>query len=262
MWSEFDRLTYGFCEGTIYGHPPEYINSFTSLPLTIVGLIALFASNNTHIVSKLFYASLTVSGIGSFGYHWTNSFGWRLIDEFSMIMISLSSLLSVTTCLVNKLVPFKRRSIVYNVMVLAIVLDLILTLVFDALDHVNIFRLQFGAFMFVVAIGVMCLIFLNRNIDRGILLYSYIGLILLVFSSSMWLTVELLCDNPNLYWIKYFPGHPLWHIGLSFGAYYLGQFIAYLIASDMGCQANFITDTWYRKLLPVVNYNSPLHSKY
>jgi len=255
----FDTKTHGFCERMLYGgYPPEYINAFTSLFLTFSGLMGLFASNNVNTLGKIYYASFVVNGIGSFGYHWTNYIGWRYIDEFSMVILALASLLSVTNCLINKICLHKhwRKSSMYSISTLIIVSYLIITLVFDSLDDVISFRYSFGVFLAVAAIEVSILTYLNRDIKSDILKYNYIGFGLIALSCIMWSFIELLCYNQSTAWVKYIPGHAIWHIGLSFGGYYLAQIIDYITALDLDCYPKFITTSWYQKLYPKIDCES------
>lgn len=257
MNNSFDTPTYGFCEGTIYGHPPEYMNSFTSLFLTLTGLFGLFASKNTNLFGKIFFSSIAFNGIGSFGYHWTNYFGWRFMDEFSMVIISLSSLVPIISCIIEKISKnIAFISVMQSISILGIVSFVTMTLVGDALDYVVFFRVLFGMFLFFGVVGIISLIYMNSNIDRKIIRYSYIGLLLAVFSSVMWSISEILCNNESFHWIKYIPGHAMWHIGLSFSAYYLAQFVIYLSADSTNYRPEFLNDKWYTKILPVVNYES------
>lgn len=249
---KFNDLTHGFCERELYGgNPPEYINSLTALFLTFAGLIGLFASNNTNSFNKIFYACFVLNGIGSFSYHWTNFLGWRYIDEFSMIILSMSALASITNCLINRIFS-KFISHIFSISSIVIIFYSIIILVIDSLDDISTFRIGFGLFLLIITIEILILILLNKNINLKILMYPCIGLFLIAISCVMWCITELLCYRYSL--IKYIPGHAIWHIGLSFGGYYIAQFIGYISANDLNYYPYFITDTWFNKLYPILNY--------
>lgn len=252
----FNNYTVSFCEKTIYGHPPEYINAFTSIFLILNGLLGLFLSNHHNIFGKLYYASMAFNGIGSFGYHWTNYIGWRFMDEYSMIILALSALISVTICLINTIFQQLRfnklKSILFNIAIIIIVSYLIMVLVLDSLDSVLVFRISLGIFLGVTVIEITVIIYLTKVDDNKILTYYYFGTGLILLSCVMWLLVELLCFNVK--WIKYVPGHAIWHIGMSFGGYYLGQYIIYIMSNDLHYWSRFNTNTWYYKLYPQIIY--------
>jgi len=241
---DFNTDTIGFCEGTLYF--PEYINSITSLFLVLSGYIGLFCSKNTNPFGKLFFASIFVNGIGSFGYHWTNHIGWRYIDEFSMVILSLSAMMS------TGMILLKDKSNLYSICMVVIVSYLVIALVFDALDNISVFRIFFGIFLGIICICMLYLIYLNNTIDKNILMYPRIGIVLLLLSSSTWLITETLCDR--IYWIKYIPGHAIWHIGMSLCGYYLCQFIVYIMARDSNYSVDFNVNKPFNKLFPSVNY--------
>lgn len=93
----FNDHRFNFCESKLYGGSPEYINSFTSLFLTYYGFKGLINNYNTNIPIKMLYVSLFICGFSSFGFHWTGVIGWAFLDQFSMVLIALSSLIAMTS---------------------------------------------------------------------------------------------------------------------------------------------------------------------
>lgn len=276
MGNNFDKTINGFCEGTIYGHPPEYLNSFTSIFITIVGAIGLFGSINTDICAKILYSGMVVNGIGSFGYHWTNYMGWRYLDEFSMLLIVLGGFISILVSVSQKFnigkrvnAPLKQfySNAIYSVLFLVIITHSVASFTLDTLDNVIGFRILFGSFLLITAISFIIISRDNKiiynsltneydAIPKYIIRYNYIGIITITIASLMWMISELLCGVANFEWIKYIPGHAIWHIGLAIGGFYLVQYNAYVNATYFGDKhcAEFITSTWYYKLLPRVDY--------
>ena len=85
---------HSFCEANLYGGAPEYINSFTSLIISLIGLFGL--KYNVHFNNDIYmlYVNLFINGFMSFGYHWTNMLGFGLLDRFGMILIAYTSVSS------------------------------------------------------------------------------------------------------------------------------------------------------------------------
>ena len=81
LWNDLDH---SFCESKILGLP-EYINSFTSLFISFFGIYGLQNKNNDIFVD-IMYSTISILGIGSFGYHYTGTIGWALCDEVPMIV--------------------------------------------------------------------------------------------------------------------------------------------------------------------------------
>lgn len=83
-------LNANFSDPTYYAnyfHGPEYINSYSSLVMFVLGLYGLFTSNVFNIVTKLLQASLVVTGVCSFFYHYTGWQGAGYMDTFGTNLI-------------------------------------------------------------------------------------------------------------------------------------------------------------------------------
>jgi hypothetical protein len=278
MGNNFTQVTKGFCEGTIYGHPPEYLNSVTSLCITLFGAVGLFGSINADIPAKILYAGMVFNGIGSFGYHWTNYMGWRYLDEYSMLLIALGGFISILVNISHKLklgrntnlqsgIHNAYKNALYGTLFLITVAYIVISCTLDAIGNIDAFRVLFGSFLL---LAVISFIIIGRDshitydpltdsyttMPEYILKYNRMGLIIIVVASLMWLISELLCGVNNFGWVRYVPGHAIWHIGLGIGGFYLMQFSVYINAGQFGDKhcAEFITSGWYYKLLPRVDY--------
>lgn len=81
----WDDLTKGFCESR-YSSPPEYVNSFSSLLIVLIATYGIYGTKQSSLIVKLIYGTMFITGIGSFGFHWTLHYGWSLMDRVPMII--------------------------------------------------------------------------------------------------------------------------------------------------------------------------------
>lgn len=72
----FFKYDHSFCEAKLWGKAPEYVNSFTSLFISLVGLYGIKVNKHSNNYVFLLYSALIINGIMSFFYHWTNQIGW------------------------------------------------------------------------------------------------------------------------------------------------------------------------------------------
>ena len=77
---DFNLVDHSFCEYNIYGKPPEYFNSYSSLILSCIGLFGLLNYKGIYYVHNI-YGALIMNGLTSFLYHYTNKIGWGLISK-------------------------------------------------------------------------------------------------------------------------------------------------------------------------------------
>ena len=232
MGTTFDTLTHGFCEGELHG-VPEYVNSFTSLALTFSGLIGLFGSDNSNTKTKLIFSFLAFNGIGSFGYHWTNYLGWRLMDEISMLLLAQVAIISIMDGLIRllKIDSEIKKYIIYSGYLLSsfITIMLIIATIFD--DEL-VFRIGFGFILAIIFFGTGLILKYDQLSIEIIKKTTVIGLVIMLCSSLLWIFSEGLCSV--VVWIKYFPGHGLWHLGLAIGGYMIINYYTFILAQNYG----------------------------
>ncbi|AYV84777.1 MAG: hypothetical protein Hyperionvirus38_15 [Hyperionvirus sp.] len=96
-------------------------------------------------------------------------------------------------------------------------------------DKTLIFRLAFG---FVLAVIIFGSIFVLRLEKRDVDIYGLLGICLIIGSSILWLITEGMC--PAVPWMKYIPGHGMWHIGLACGGFLLTEYYTFILAKDFG----------------------------
>lgn len=213
----FNTYDHSFCEAKLWNGPPEYINSITSLFISIVGLYGLFKNNQMNNDMNLLYSALVINGIASALYHWTNYLGWGYFDRFSMILIAFPSVIA----------GFKELSYLYKfdnkfnkIFIILIQLYFTIIMTLCALDYENIFDNMFGIFLgFIVTFVIMInnkRDYINENV-KILINYGIIGAEMIIIAGCSWIIIENLCDK---FWImKYTHGHAMWHIFVSVGGY-------------------------------------------
>jgi len=214
---DFFQFDHSFCEAKIYGGPPEYINSITSLFISYMGYYAL--KNNDHLNNDIYllYAALFLNGFVSCAYHWTNYLGFGLLDRFSMVLIAYPA---VCAC-------FKELGHLYNINMnirkhFLILKQLYFTLLITtcSFGYEEIFNSLFGIFL---GGSIIFIWLVNKKKDelnkkvKVLLKNSYIGLLFMLFAGIFWIFVEKFCDTFSI--MKYIQGHAIWHIGVSLGGY-------------------------------------------
>ncbi len=88
----FFQYDHSFCEAKLWGSAPEYVNSFTSLFISLVGLYGMKVNKHSNNYVFLLYSALIINGVMSFFYHYTNQIGWGLLDRMSMVMIAIPAM--------------------------------------------------------------------------------------------------------------------------------------------------------------------------
>ena len=235
----------GFCESLLYGHP-EYVNSYTALCILFSGLYGLYnLSNDVNIsnIWRLLYSIFIINGIGSFGYHYTNYFIWKFIDEYTMLIAIFmgiyqgSQLLLYKFIMIDKQLSPKYYVIIMNIISIVIV---ILSTVFIAFLTVDIKsnNVVSSAFYFAVS-NILLLVFIGKqylyrkemeNNDEFKKLFRYINktFIIALIAGIIWGTTEPFCDK--IVFIQYLHTHAFWHITISitiYGFCIIGIFINY-----------------------------------
>ena len=229
----FNDYRFNFCESKIYRGSPEYINSFTSLFLSYYGFKGLINNHHTNIPLKMLYVSLFICGFSSFGFHWTGNIGWAFLDQFSMVLIALSSLIAMTSEIINSykhVKTLKENSNNMTIMLLLIVIYILLIITFNSLGNDIIFNFLFALFLLssILFIPITKYVTHRELITNCNLIYKYgiIAIVCLISSMLIWIITESLCDTIS--WMKYFQGHAIWHFGTGYGGYLLGTYILFL----------------------------------
>ena len=263
-----------FCESSIIS--PEWVNSFTSLIMSIFGIIGLYSYNNI-IYIKLFYAFMICLGIGSFGYHFTYQDPWRFADVFGMVNVALISLIIYIYILITlefkKQLNYKIKNIINNITCILISSYIIILSIFAGIEKMEkytylsyVFNMLFGIFLFIIIAIVLYIRFKYHNfvcnfiietekqgsyINQHILNnYAIIGVSMLIIAVICLLITENLCKtNPD---IAYFPGHGLWHTCLGFGSYYLSIYSTSLLYYINNNKYILYTNKWYNKIVPII----------
>ena len=194
-----------FCEKKIIGNP-EYFSSFSSLIISFIPYISLKYSQLNTIFAVNILQILFITGLTSFGYHWTGWYIFKQLDEIPMIIAIWLGLLYFITNL---------KSSLNNIYFFVINLYFI---IFLSLNTIEYFQFLFPyLFSIVMLVMIPCLIKIYRK------KYSYsnlipiklsiIGSIIIILSGLIWFITELNC---NKYLIL---AHSLWHFGIIYGVY-------------------------------------------
>lgn len=241
----------GFCEATIYGGPPEYINAITSLFITFIGYYAIQANSHSNQNILMLYASLIINGMASCIYHWTHYNGWGHFDAVSMILISMFSMLAMKQE-IEHLYNIKNRKVYIDTSFMLYFTVMIVSL---CLDNDLVFRILFGCFLVFILIGVVLINnVINNNrlyLDNEIVYNGHFGMFCVAFSGISWIITETLCDSVTV--IKYIPGHAFWHIFISYGGYHVSQLILALSFVRQSLKFTYNSTGNINKYLPTVD---------
>ena len=240
---KFNTIDHGFCESAGETLPfPEIFNSYSSMSMSIFGLIGLVLSLRYKRVYeiRLICGMLIVNGLGSFYYHYTQQIGWAMIDELSMMISVILGLNSMYTLIINSLhlpvsTEFYSYRTIHNHMTYKGLLSVILSFYFILMYPISVFEETRELFPMLFTIPTMCLIpggiyiyythykdayMKNENNGGDLLLY---GLKWSLFAGTVWGFTEPLCQKYTF--IKYFHTHVLWHIFISYGMFLLIMFM-------------------------------------
>jgi hypothetical protein len=214
---QFNSFDHSFCESKLWGGPPEYINSMTSLFISFIGCYGLIKNNHLNNEVFMLYSAFIINGIASSLYHWTNYLGWGYFDRFSMVLIAYPSIVGGLKEL-TYLYKFENK--LNKVFITLIQLYFTLIITFCALDYEQLFNNLFGFFLGFILIFMIMVNnkreLLNDKI-KVLINYGFIGVTMIAIAGISWIVIENLCDK---YWImKYTHGHAIWHIFVSFGGY-------------------------------------------
>jgi hypothetical protein len=214
-----------FCESKLLGYP-EYLNSFSSLFISGFGILGLQNNTNNNFILESIYTIMVFIGLGSFGYHWSGTLFWRLMDETPMI-IGITLVTYYFNYLYNLI---KRESLINNRIEYFIFLFLsILFIIFNSVpNYSKLFPTLFGLIGFYLYCKLILLIIIIRYDFKQHILEKIIHSIgIILFSAFIWILTENYCLNSYLFLL----GHPLWHFFIGLGFYNLIQTIYFIDVS-------------------------------
>ena len=267
------KIDHHFCEGKITGNTPELLNSYSSLFISLYSLHGLFinklsndnlletddgylSSNtkllylywNSNFIIKLMYSILFITGIGSFGYHWTEQIGWAFMDEMPMIVSLCIGIVYIENTLfllkkktVYNSLFFENSDVYYKLKQLFFSSIMIVGLVCNtSLYQRNWFPYYFVVLLIYMSYIFWCVLikFVNNeyftrsntnNIitpPQNIINLGNTCLYILLTSVIIWVITELGCDYTHNYILLL--GHPLWHILIGYVFYNIIQIVYYI----------------------------------
>jgi hypothetical protein len=265
-----------FCEGIDAG-PPEYLNALSSLVICVYGMLGLWAPKNNNLLFKIISSAIILTGIGSFGYHWTLVVGWKNLDEIPMLMGScMGSLLFVDIILrkiyhVHKYQDNKRYHAIISSITLIYVAYLIVSCIVIINDNANgvtfwLFPFLFGAPLIVILFSSLIMRYITHRQE----LYEpqtqyafnmlFFGIKMTIFFAILDQTIENTC--PSYRWMRLFATHALWHIGMANGLYVIGNFLMFMYVDNDIFKAEFrnidTNNRYFNKFIktfiPIVDY--------
>ena len=225
----FHQFDHNFCESSIYSNVqhPEYLNAFSSLFITFIGLNAL-RKPRLHMLLTMMYSCLAVNGVLSFLYHYYNSIGYGLLDRMSMVLLALNT--SYIFFITVKKMRFLDIGFYKNTAIhLSIVSYYSLLLTVAGLHKELIFNIMFGIFLCSIIFYVYIISTIVK-INSNLLELGWKGVRYIVYSAVFWLTTEGLCNH--LFFIKYLFGHVWWHVFVSLGGYLVSLLAQYIFLLD------------------------------
>lgn len=234
---------HSFCETRILGKP-EFINAFSSICYIFVGIYHISRHIND-IGFKLLSHLCIFIGVGSFFFHWTSFFGWRLMDEIPMILMEFFILFYIEDLLLKvdrmnniEMIeylelgnrrPVTRENFVFlwrgsnkilNIKMFFYTMGMITFTIFDVLpNEQHLFPYLYGS---IFGINIYKLLRFRKEIEdipetstiRKNIKYSIISIIL---SIVVWASTEITCKFVQSY--IFLLGHPLWHILSCYGLF-------------------------------------------
>mgnify|MGYP001215527089 CR=1 FL=1 len=182
-----------FCEKRLYGNP-EYLSSFSSLFISLFPIYSLkYSVIQSRIIINILLL-LIITGITSFGYHWTGWYIFKHLDEIPMIISIWLGLL------------FSQKNISTYIFINTYMVSLL------ALNTYQPFQNLFPIF-FAIPFSMLIPITLNKRHELSGSTYKtkLLGIILISLSAFIWIVSEVFCCA-KLIW-----AHSLWHLGIAIG---------------------------------------------
>ena len=204
-----NEVIHNFCESRLDNNePPEILNSYTSLFITIIPLINGLPNN---IIFFNVATMLIFNGFASFYYHYTLTWIGKQSDEISMIMATYYGLSGLIKLLYTS--NQTKRKLFYGINNIFMLLFLIF--------NTNIETDKFFPYIFSFYILIV-LIFIHNVSNK----YKYINcfknncsykyeLLTSSIGAISWIISELYCNEYTKY------GHVLWHLLFPLGFYRL-----------------------------------------
>ena len=199
-----------FCEGKILGIP-EYLNSISSLYMCYLGYKGLTNKKEIYLDIYKIYSFLVICGISSFFFHYTMFIGWKMFDEFTMVLTLWHGIYILKKMIYNrtkiKFIKYTNYLHIFNSGFLVL----------------NFFKGWAEYFPILFGIEMTTLLYdyyliSSRYKDKS--LYGFYGLLLMALSAGTWMITENFCNKYLIF------GHAVWHIGIATG---LNNFIYYVI---------------------------------
>jgi len=239
-----------FCEGKIRGIP-EYYNSISALYILYTGYVGLLRYKNQFVHSdvRTVYWFLFLNGIASFFCHWTSTYLWRIVDQFTMIFALWYGMSFVIKAIYiknnfvkskyinipvdstdyifakrrNKLISIitkKNQLLGSNILILVHLYNITMIIVSIFEKKPRLFALMFG----IEATGLIYFFFeiyhtIGIKYHNGRRINVLLGIASALTSAFIWIITEILCNKYLIY------GHAIWHLGISFGVNNLIMYI-------------------------------------
>lgn len=252
----------GFCESAVVP-PPEYVNSFSAIAITMFGLFGVFMSRYNSIPIRLISASLIFNGISSFVFHWTLFRAWGILDAISMLFpVYLGVYLILDVILYRKFYveyssrltssdgsPKGRRKyeIISSLFAIFVVTMLNFSVTIKQFEQYDsLFSVLFVIPELLILIGVFVIrYYSHKHLTQEYPGFKfafrkmYVGVIVSLLSGAAWFSTELICEQHP--WVRFFFAHAIWHVGMSFGMYNLLMFLIFIHLYDKGHEPEFFS---------------------
>lgn len=184
-----------FCESILFPQSPEVLNSFSSM---IICLVATNAIKNLNQDDNEYTVSITflLNGIFSFALHVFRLPYFRILDEFSMILINAMVMRIVS----NYLYPTTRNFYIAWTM---------LAFYFFIINPIQNFLFTFTVMLF---ISIVCALNLLFQYNEPFIVYAVLWF---VSGTCCWVLAEMFC-SVTTFWL-----HAVFHVNCSMGLYLL-----------------------------------------
>ena len=254
-----------FCESLIYGDP-EYVNAFSSFVMLFFGIFLLFLTKCNNALIRIISASIAITGIGSFAFHWTLWTSTGLLDTVPMLVASYTASYLTMDLILYKYVKIDKKEIrtyeiCSNMLALIVLCGLYPAIMITGIDGSNgvSFDILFAIPNVIIIFATLFMRFytfenyyhnkenndLFGDVKRSFVSVS-VGLSSAAVAAILWFVTELNCDEYD--WMKYTYAHGLWHIGMSYGYYQLMVFFIYMNALIRGKEPYYkVGNTKYKK---------------
>lgn len=235
-----------FCESRVWEH--EWVNTFTSLMYTILGIYGFYASGGRGKITKTIFTNVSILGVGSALFHYEN---YALFARFDMnpIILVLSLLILFT---LDSLIYGLSRDHYHTFSPVGYVACFLMYHVVMASTAVKLFTINTNEVIilmaFVELVFLLLFIISERNKSKEALPYMITSVILFAVASIVWFVIQEECN----YWTKYTFAHGIWHVMTAHGLYYLTLSIHMIRHSMTFSERKNIFQTLYPVLAPYV----------